>query len=407
MKLFHTADWHLGKLVQGVSMIEDQRHVLRQFVDDVEQERPDAVIIAGDLYDRAVPPTEAVQLLDEVLETIVLRLRIPVLAIAGNHDSPGRLDFASGIMKAAGLHMAGELRVPFERVTLRDEHGDVHVHLIPYAEPSIVRHVLQDDTIRTHDDAMRAITERIRESIDPASRHVIVAHAYVTPGGEPGEYRIGSERPLAIGGAEYVRAEYFAGFTYAALGHLHKAHPVGTETIRYAGSPLKYSIAEEDHHKGYWIVHIDGRGEVRTEHRALKPARDLRRVAGRMEELERHPVCEDYVFVELTDPYPVLYPMERIRSVYPNALHVSQPHVMAWLAGGSANGESAGGSGARLGRAGMDELSLFRSFFEEVCGETVPDELEQLFVEAVQELRLKEGERDASVETDDDRLRAV
>ena len=162
MKFFHTADWHLGKLVQGVYMTEDQRHVLQDFIKAIEDEKPDAVIIAGDLYDRAVPPTEAVNLLDEVLETIVLKLKTPVLAIAGNHDSPSRLHFASRMMKANGCHIVGQISKTMEPIVLKDEHGEVHFHLVPYADPSVVRHVFEDEEIRTHNDAMKKITEKLQ-----------------------------------------------------------------------------------------------------------------------------------------------------------------------------------------------------------------------------------------------------
>src|SRR5690606_25352487 len=157
-------------------------------------------------------------------------------AVAGNHDSPSRLDFGSSIMKTAGLHMAGELAYPFEPVVLRDEDGEVHFHLIPYAEPGKVRHLLGDEQIRTHDDAMGKIVEAIKTTLDPHARHVLVGHAFVTPGGEAQANTSDSERPLSIGGAEHVSAKHFDGFHYTALGHLHQAHHVGNETTRYAGS---------------------------------------------------------------------------------------------------------------------------------------------------------------------------
>ncbi|UUZ80743.1 exonuclease SbcCD subunit D [Paenibacillus sp. P26] len=324
MKFIHTADWHLGKLVQGVYMTADQRHVLLQLIQAVEEEKPDAVVIAGDLYDRAIPPTEAVESLNEVLEELVLRLDTPVLAISGNHDSPDRLDFATRIMEGRGLYLAGQLRKEPRPVVLKDEHGEVHFHLVPYADPAQVRFLLEDDTIRSHDDAARALAERITSRMDPAARHVLVGHAFVTPAGEPKDNTSDSERPLAIGGAEHVRAEYFHPFHYTALGHLHQAHHVGDERIRYAGSPLKYSISEEHHAKGYYVVEMDGAGGVRVDKRAFMPLRDMRRIEATIEEIERHPVSEDYVFVTLLNENPVLFPMEKVRSVYPNALHVER-----------------------------------------------------------------------------------
>lgn len=400
MKLFHTADWHLGKLVQGVYMTEDQQFVLEQFIRDVEQEKPDAVIIAGDLYDRAVPPTEAVQLLDDVLETIVLKLKTPVLAIAGNHDSPSRLNFGSRIMKAAGFHITGELAVPFQPVVLHDEFGEVHFHLIPYAEPGKVRHLLADEEIKSHNDAMAKVIEKIRQDMNPNARHVLIGHAFVTPGGEPAENTSDSERPLAIGGAEHVSAQLFAGFAYTALGHLHQAHYVGSETVRYAGSPLKYSLSEEHHHKGYYIVELGGDGTVQIDKKELAPRRDMRTVEGLMADIERQPISEDYVFVRLLDETPVLSPMERVRSVYPNAMHVEQARTIAEL-----TGETAGSYGQ--GRAKLDHLSLFRAFYEEVCGSELSAETEQLFKETLMEIEQREGERFETAQADHDGVRAV
>src|SRR5690625_5232132 len=157
MKLFHTADWHLGKLVQGVYMTDDQEYILSEFIKEVEREQPDAIIIAGDLYDRAVPPPEAIQLLNSVLDKIVLELHIPILAIAGNHDSPSRLDFGSRLMREKGFHLVGQLNSHLEPVVLDDEYGPVYFHLVPYCDPSIVKNLFQDDSIKTHDDATKLI----------------------------------------------------------------------------------------------------------------------------------------------------------------------------------------------------------------------------------------------------------
>ncbi|MFS0724220.1 exonuclease SbcCD subunit D [Paenibacillus sp. 1P07SE] len=398
MKIIHTADWHLGKLVQGVYMTADQEFILEQLLRDIEEERPDVLIIAGDLYDRAVPPAEAVQLLDRTLEQLVLRLGVPVLAVAGNHDSPSRLDFGSRIMRAAGLHIAGELTLPLSPVVLADEAGEVHFHLVPYAEPGKVRHLLGDEEIRTHDDAMRQLVAAITAEMDPQARHVFVGHAFVTPRGEPQEGTSDSERPLAIGGAEHVNSAHFGAFHYTALGHLHQAHHVGDERIRYAGSPLKYSISEEHHKKGYLVVELDAAGHAAIEKRYLAPLRDMRTVEGRIAEIEQHPVDEDYVFVRLLDESVVLSAMERIRAVYPNAMHVERKLALSGTTRQAAPVD---------GRAKMDGLSLFKEFYEKYGGTALMPETERLFVETLQEIYREEGERDASVTADDDRVRSV
>lgn len=383
MKFFHTADWHLGKLVQGVYMTEEQRFILAQFVSAIAIEKPDVIVIAGDLYDRAVPPTEAVALLDEVLEKIVLEMEIPVIAIAGNHDSPGRLHFGSRLMQENGYFIAGQVSKVSEPVILQDEFGEVHFHLVPFADPSVIKHLYGDETIANHNDAMRAIIQSIRESMDDTARHVFVGHAFVTKHGESEENTSDSERPIAIGGAEYVSAHLFEPFHYAALGHLHQAHYVLNETIQYAGSPLKYSISEEHHQKGYFVVELDAQGNTTVEKRLLTPTRDMRTVEGTIAEIKERPVSEDFVFVKLLDETPVLFPMEKIRSVYPNAMHVERKmYTPVQVEAKEANTE----------RGKQDDLQLFKGFYKEMMGESVDQETKELFEEVLYDIMNKEGE---------------
>ncbi|MBY0147172.1 exonuclease SbcCD subunit D [Neobacillus niacini] len=389
MKFFHTADWHLGKLVQNVYMTEDQRHVLNEFVKAIEEEKPDAVIIAGDLYDRGVPPTEAVNLLDEVLETIVLKLNTPVLAIAGNHDSPSRLHFGSKMMKSNGYHMVGQVLRELEPVVLRDEYGEVHFHLIPYADPSVIRYVFQDEQVKTHNDAMRKVTQEITAKMDGNARHVFVGHAFVTPTGEKEDNTSDSERPLSIGGAEHVSAVHFDKFHYTALGHLHQAHFVLNEAINYSGSPLKYSISEEKHKKGFFVVEMDGTGQVKLEKRLLKAPRDMRTIEAKMDELLKHSKNEDYVFVRLLDETPILMPMEKVRSVYPNAMHVERVIQTPIVTDGAAT--------EKVARTKMDDLSLFKAFYQEVKGNALTEEREAIFLEVLQELLQKDSEQPANL----------
>jgi len=373
MKFFHTADWHLGKLVQGVHMTEDQQVVLQQFIAAVEEEKPDAVIIAGDLYDRPIPPTEAVQLLDDVLSTIVLDLHTPVLAIAGNHDSPSRLHFANKLMKEKGFHIIGHMGGKPEPVILHDEFGEVHVHLIPYADPSIIRHLYEDDSVQTHDDATRKIIDQIKLTMDTKARHIYVGHAFVTPYGQEEENTSESERPLSIGGAEFVRASHFTDFDYTALGHLHRAHFVQQENIRYAGSLLKYSISEANHQKGFYIVEMDDEGETTLEKRIFTPRRDMRRVEAEIKDILQMSINEDYVFVTLLDDAPVLSPMEKIRAVFPNAMHV--------------NRKFDGGIGSSTTEETtkpikeMTDRELFQAFYYEVKGFDANQVTEDVFID--------------------------
>ena len=383
MKFFHTADWHLGKLVQGVYMTEDQEFVLNQFIDCIKEEKPDAVVIAGDLYDRAVPPTEAVQLLNNVLDKIVLELKTPVIAIAGNHDSPSRLHFGSRIMNEKGFHIVGQLEKNAPPVILNDKFGEVHFHLVPYSDPSIVRNVLNDDTIKTHDDATMKIIENIQAKMDTNARHVYVGHAFVTPHGESQDNTSESERPLSIGGAEYVNASHFEPFHYTALGHLHQAHYVQHENIRYAGSLLKYSISEENHKKGYFIVEMDEAGNISAEKRLLTPRRDIRTVEANMDDLLTYPINEDYVFVKLVDEAPVLSAMEKVRSVFPNAMHVERKNF--------GQVESMERTEQKR-RSELSDVELFKAFYKEVKGYGATEETEKIFTTVLDDLLKIENE---------------
>src|SRR5690625_2569529 len=378
MKFFHTADWHLGKLVQGIHMTEDQEFILQQFIKAIKEEKPDAVIIAGDLYDRQIPPTEAVQLLDEVLSTIVLDLHTPVLAIAGNHDSPSRLHFANKLMKEKGFHVIGQWEKEHEPVIFHDAFGEVHIHLVPYCDPSQIRHLYDDDTIQTHDDATGKIIEQISTTMDKRARHIYVGHAFVTPYGEAEDNTSESERPLSIGGAEYVQANHFNVFDYTALGHLHRAHYVQNETIRYAGSPLKYSISEAQHEKGFYIVEMDEKGDTTIEKRKLTPRRDMRRVEATMDEILLMEKDDDYVFVTLLDDTPVLSPMEKIRSIFPNAMHVTR-HFDGMT---STSENDAKWKPVKE----MTDTELFQAFYEEVKGFPVNEDTEKIFTEVLDEL---------------------
>jgi DNA repair protein SbcD/Mre11 len=386
MKIFHTADWHLGKLVQGVYMTEDQRYILQQFLAAVDEEQPDVVIIAGDLYDRSLPPVDAVHLLDEVLEELIIKRKTPVIAIAGNHDSPTRLDFGSKLMKNSGLHIVGEFSQHMEPIIINDAYGEVHFHLIPFAEPSIVRTAYNDESVLTYDDAMKKITDDIVSRMSPDARHIAIAHAFVTPTGEKEENTSDSERPLAIGGSECVSAQYFLPFHYTALGHLHKAHKVLDEKICYAGSPLKYSASEALHEKGFYSVELHADGQITKEKRKLTPIRDMRIVEGTLQDILRHEENEDYVFITLTDLTPVVGAMEQIRTVYKNAMHVTRKTIR------TTSTEHA----AVVERAKLGDKELFEAFCNEMNGNPPSEMVVSIFEEVLQEL-LKEDREQVEV----------
>ncbi len=381
MKFIHTADWHLGKIVHGVHMTEDQRFILKEFINIIKEENPDAVIIAGDLYDKSISPTEAIELLNEVLHQIVIESNTPILAIAGNHDSAERVEFGSSFMEKEGLHIVGKFQTPFKKVIMNDEYGEVHFYLIPYVEPSIVRYVLQNDDIHSHDDAMKAIINKIRdEELDSSARNVFVGHAFVTNNGQPSDEETEGERTLAIGGAEYVSHHNFQHFHYTALGHLHRAHYVGNQSIRYSGSPLKYSLSEENHKKGCLIVELNGEGEVTVTKRDFNPKRDLRTVEGTIEEIRKHPINEDYVFVKLTDEHMVVQPMEQIRTVYPNAMHVSRKRI---------NAEITIENKKYVEKQSKNQLELYQSFYKEMTNDELSEEDEEFIKDILHDIFVK------------------
>ena len=244
MKFIHTADWHLGRQLSGVSLLEDQRHVLNQFLALVESEKPDAVVVAGDLYDRSVPPSDAVALLDEVLRQLVLELGTPTILIGGNHDGPQRLSFGASFLEKAGLHLRTGLERVDDPITLEDAHGTVDFYAVPYAEPAEVRNAFPEAEAHTHEAAMGFLVGRIAMARKQrGNRSVLIGHAFVA-GGEESE----SERPLSVGGAGTIPASLFSSFNYTALGHLHRTQTMGEKkTVRYTGSPLKYSFSAVSH----------------------------------------------------------------------------------------------------------------------------------------------------------------
>lgn len=327
MKFIHTADWHLGKLVHGVYMTENQREVLYQFVDVVAEEKPDAVVIAGDLYDRSVPPTDAVELLDEILFKINVELKTPIVAIAGNHDSAERLSFGSSWYKHSQFYLSGKLMNSFAPVRI----NGVNFYLVPYAEPGVVRQLLEDDSIHSHQEAMKRMIGKIEETLNPNEPNVLVGHAFVLGG-----VQSDSERILSVGGSGCVGAELFEPFSYTALGHLHSPDAITHEKVKYSGSLLKYSFSEAKQRKSISIIEMDEKGNFEHRYRSLTPSHDMREMEGYLEQLldpqfyekER---TQDYLKINLLDEGALIDPINKLRQVYPNVLHLERKIEMTDL----------------------------------------------------------------------------
>lgn len=330
MKIIHTGDWHIGKIVNEFSMIEDQKFYLDRLIELLEEERADAFIIAGDIYDRSVPPAEAVELLDNVLSKIILELNIPVLAISGNHDSPERLSFGSKLLKDKGLYIEGTFKKEIRKVTIKDEFGNVNFYLLPFADPAKVRLIYKNDEIRTYDDAMKFLVNELEKDINKSERNVLITHGYVTFNMEDKENKgdlelSDSERPLSIGGTDLIDGRNFDLFNYVALGHLHRPQKVGGNRIRYSGSLLKYSVSECEQNKSIPIITLDEKGEIEVELRKLQVLRDMRVVEGPLEKLidrdtHKGENLNDYIFANLTDEGEVIDAISKLRAVFPNVM---------------------------------------------------------------------------------------
>lgn len=364
MKWIHTADWHLGKIVHGRHMTEDQRNILfHSFLQIVDEERPDAVIIAGDLYDRAVPPVEAVDLLDEMWRELVLNRGIPVVAIAGNHDSAERLEYSSKLLRQVGLHIVGKLDPTSGPLDV----AGVPFYPIPFLEPARVRHILGIDSIRTHHDALEAVIEAYGMIEKDA---VTIGHSFVAGGLETD-----SERQLSVGTAGQVAKGLYEPFSYTALGHLHNRDAIQSERIAYSGSLMKYSFSEVDHEKSVDVLEWNGQWTRRR--RALTPERDMRQLRGTLNELlaptfYQQQKTDDYLKIILTDDTALHDPMAKLRTVYPNILHLELELLRRQEQTSTFERET-------LERQSVEEVYL--QFFEAVHDRTAPDAVKQMIEE--------------------------
>ena len=390
MRILHTSDWHIGRQFHNTSLLDDQSHVLDQIISIAESEVVDVVVIAGDIYDRAIPPASAVSLVDKTLNQLCNVLKIPVIMIAGNHDSPERLSFGSRQLSQANLYITGPLTETVNTVVLKDEFGEVTFYSIPYADPATVRDVFADDAVndedivngavngnavnlRTHDQCMAKIIEEIPDHKE--QRSVAISHCFLA-GGDGCE----SERPLSVGGAEHVSTKHFTRFNYTALGHLHSQQHRTEQNIRYCGSILKYSFSEEHHNKSITLVVMDAKGDCEIKQIELNPLHDMRSISGSFDEIlkeakkDKNP--EDYLLISLTDKHAILDPMGKLRQVYPNVLHLERPGLMS-------SGEQ---KLAHRDLLKKGELSMFKDFYQQVQDESIDKEQEKVLEKVLDEI---------------------
>ena len=317
MKLIHLSDIHLGKRVNEFSMLEDQAHILKKILAVVDEEKPDGVLIAGDVYDKSVPSTEAVQLFDDFLVRLAER-KLPLFIISGNHDSPERLSFANRLIDAAGIHLAPVYNGVVEPITLSDEYGPVNVYMLPFIKPAHVRGFFPDTEITGYSDAVAAAIGRM--NIDKTQRNVLITHQFVT-----GAQRSDSEE-LSVGGTDNIGAEVFCDFDYVALGHIHGPQNMDSGRIRYCGSPLKYSFSEAAQQKSVTVAELKEKGMLEIHTVPLIPRRDMVELKGSYQQLtlrefyENTTYQEDYTHITLTDEEDIPDAVAKLRAVYHNLM---------------------------------------------------------------------------------------
>lgn len=381
MRILHTADWHLGKIVNGIHMTDDQAYVLEQFFEIIERYSPDLIINAGDIYDRAIPPKEAVDLLDQTLTRLMTDYQIPMLMISGNHDSPDRLHFGSQLFRNHQLYIQSKFHLPIEPVTFTDEAGPVHFYLIPYFEPADVQAFYPDQKITTHQAAMLAVIDSIKENIDPTQRHVCIAHAFLAGGMESDS----EDRLSMIGGSPYVDVNLFEAFNYVALGHLHQPQKISTDRVQYSGSLLKYSFSEASQKKSMTLIDLDQQGQVYFERIPLQPKHDLRVMTDYFDHLlssNHYQASEDYLHIQLLDDGQILDPITQLRKKFPNILRLEK---MIKKSDRSLN---------ELARVKKNqqrtELELFEDFYLEMTDDPLSEKRKQMLQTTIDYIKQKE-----------------
>ena len=377
MKFFHLSDLHLGRRMYEFSLIDDQRFILEEIVSLAEKERPDAVVIAGDIYDRAVPSAEAVELFDSFLTELAGR-HIPVLAISGNHDSPERIAFGADLMTPSGVFLSPVYNGHIEPVTLPDAFGEVNFFLLPFIKPVNVRRFYPDAAMESYTDALRCAVEHMR--VEPSARNVLITHQFVTGG-----VRSDSE-DITVGGTDNVDAAVFDCFDYVALGHLHGAQRIGRETLRYSGTPLKYSFSEKDQTKAVTVVELGEKGGVCVSSLPLAPRRDMREIRGTYAELTLRDNyagtnTEDYIHAILTDENDLPNALARLRSIYPNLMKLDYDNLRTRTSAVIAAEER---------HRTMTGSELFAELYEKQNGQKMSDE-QNAYAESVFAVLREEG----------------
>lgn len=323
MKIIHLADLHIGKRVNEFSMIDDQKYILNQILEIIDKEKPDAVIIAGDVYDKQVPSIEAVELLDSFISDISKR-KTTTFIISGNHDSAERLAFGSSLMAMGKIYISPVYNGKISKYTLKDDFGSANFYLLPFVKPSHVKRFFPDEKIESYTDAIKVVVDNLK--LDTSEINILIAHQFVT-----GASRTESEE-ISVGGLDNVDASVFEDFDYVALGHIHRPQKIGTERIRYCGTPLKYSFSEVNDTKSVSIIEINSKEDFNLRMIPLIPKRNMRKIRGTYEELITKTSYEstntdDYIHVTLTDEFNVVDAIQKLRVIYKNIMKLEYDNI--------------------------------------------------------------------------------
>lgn len=374
MKFGHIGDLHIGKRVHDFSMLEDQRYILEEMLRIFDEEKVDGVLIAGDVYDKTVPSAEAVQVFDDFI-TKLAKLEMPIYMISGNHDSAERLAFGAQLFENDGVYISPVYEGEVKKVEVEDVYGTVNIWLLPFLKPATVRHALQREDINTYEEGVVAALQGCE--IDTEQRNILVAHQFVT-----GADRSDSEE-TSVGGLDNVSAEVFEDFDYVALGHIHRAQKMGRETLRYSGTPLKYSFSEADHKKSVTILELLEKGRVEIHVVPLVPRRDMRKMRGTyMEVTAKDAYTEenkmDYLQITLTDEEDVPGALQKLRTVYPNLMRLEYDNKRT-----RENREVQ----AVEAQEQKSELELFGEFYELLNNEPMKEEQTEFVEKLIQDLK--------------------
>lgn len=374
MRFLHLADLHIGKRVNGFSMIEDQKFVFEQVYNVIENEKIDGIIMAGDIYDKPVPSAEAVKLFDEMLTRLV-SINLSIFVISGNHDSAERIGFGSDILSAAKVYMSRVYNGNLQKIELEDDYGKINVYLLPFIKPATVKNIYKEAEIKDYDDALECVLSQ--EKIDETKRNVIVSHQFVT-----GAMRSESEE-VSVGGLDNVSVENYEAFDYVALGHIHRAQQMGRESARYAGTLLKYSFSEEKHNKSMTIVDLKEKGNIEIKEIPVKPLHDLKTIKGKFskitsEEFYKELKKEDYYRAVLTDEDDILNAIGKLKSIYPNLMSMEYDNTRTRSYSVVDNVET--------GEA-KSPLDYFEEFFEKQNGRKMSEKQRDYLLEILGEAR--------------------